>query len=89
VVIKCSIAGFAVLTIALVSPSKADNSTLSSKLQQTCAPALRSAQQAAVANGVPCDIFRDPNCRALAVQKGILDSKCAFPNIQAPIRIPK
>ena len=88
-IIKWIIAGLAILTIGLVSSSVTASPKLSSRLQQTCAPALRSAEQTAAANGLLCNIWTDPDCRALAVQKGILTPACAFPKIQAPIRRPE
>jgi hypothetical protein len=88
VIIKSGIAGLSVVAMGFVVSSNAASAQLSAKLKQTCAPAFRSAEKSGPANGLLCDIWTDPDCRALAVQKGILASACAFPKLQAPIRKP-
>jgi hypothetical protein len=81
---KSNIAGLLIVTIGLVT--SADASTVSLRLKQTCTPAFADAQKKAAAAGLLCDIWTDPDCRALAIQKGILSSACALRDIQAPFR---
>lgn len=81
---KSNIAEVLAVTIGLITFANA--TPVSSKLKQTCTPAFADAQKKAAAAGLLCDIWTDADCRALAIQKGILSSACAFPNVRAPIQ---
>jgi hypothetical protein len=80
---KCVLTTTVILAIGFVSCANA--ATLSIKQQKSCTTELRSVEQKAAASGLLCSIWTDPDCRSMAIQKGLLPKACA----DAPLKRPE
>jgi hypothetical protein len=77
---KCVLTTTVIFTIGFISCANA--ATLSFKQQQNCAMQFQAAEPKVAANGLLCSIWTDPDCRAMAIQKGLIPKACAAAPLQ-------